>query len=594
MNMSLKKRLILLLIIAGCILILLFHTAFHVTMRPSLEDQKIIYIEKLKRKIAMALTIEEKNIGIRCSDWAEWENMAHYVEHPSREFEADVFPDVIFTEDMMDLILIVSLTDIEKDIIFYKGYEKKEFLALEKMNITGTVSKIKELIKNDPRILSTIIKSGYGPLMVVAKPITKGDNSKKPSGILILGRFIDQKMIKKISSYIMETIRTFPFNEEQLNAFYMKRMHGKKILYKDNKDRLTVYHLLKDINDKPAMILYTDSDNKLFRVVNQHAITFIIISFLSIISLGLLLYLSIEKEIIKRMLNISGTMKKIEGLEDLSKRITADKKKDEISYLVSNINLMLDKLENEKKKRETAEKTMITQGKLVSIGRLASCMSHEINNPLLAISNSIQVIKKTAKTKSSLFKDAVEISESEIDRIRDIISSLLDFHRFEKEEYSRLDVKEVVLKSLGVLTWSKKLGSTKIVRKMNGNCFVYGSPVRLEQVFINFILNAVEAMESSEKGGTLQIEIRPGRTKKGENFAEIHFLDNGPGMPEEVKGHLFEPFVSTKEAKGVGLGLYISYRIIDTHHGEIIYDEEYTSGTHFIIKLPMNKDAGNE
>jgi C4-dicarboxylate-specific signal transduction histidine kinase len=301
------------------------------------------------------------------------------------------------------------------------------------------------------------------------------------------------------------------------------------------------------------------------------------------------------------MQNISNTMDKIESWEDLSRRIMIDKKYDEISHLISSINFMLDKLENEKVKRENAERTVITQGKLVSIGRLASCIGHEINNPLLAIGNSIQVIKKISRSKSSLFKDALEICESETERIGDIISSLLDFHRLEKDEFSTLEIKEVILKSLDVLKWSKKLGSVKIIQKMENNCFVYGSSTKLKQVFINFILNAAEAMtnagqgnENQDKkhdmGDTLRIEVK---NNTGKNVVEIHFLDNGPGIPDKVKGHLFEPFVSTKEAKGVGLGLYVSYKIIANHKGEIIYDNNYKKGTHFIIKLPAIKRSGN-
>jgi C4-dicarboxylate-specific signal transduction histidine kinase len=262
---------------------------------------------------------------------------------------------------------------------------------------------------------------------------------------------------------------------------------------------------------------------------------------------------------------------------------------------------MLDNLENEKVKRENAERTMITQGKLVSIGRLASCISHEINNPLLAIGNSVQVIKKISRSKSSLFKDALEMCESEIERISDIISSLLDFHRLEKDEFTHLEVKEIIQKSLDVLKWCKKLGTVKIIQKMENNCLVNGSSAKLKQVFINFILNAAEALESDKQGnesqygtnqtdGTLRIEVKH---NKRENVVQIHFLDNGPGIPEEVKGHLFEPFVSTKETKGVGLGLYVSYKIIGNHKGEIIYNKNYKKGTHFIIKLPTIERFGN-
>lgn len=603
MKMTLKQKMVLSLIVSGGILISLFYTAFYVTIRPSLKDQKLIFIDTLKKKIQIALSIEKKNIAIHSYNWASWEGMAHYVKNPSKEFEIELFPDMIFHEDIMDVILVVKVAHktSNEEIIFYKGYKDKKFLNFDQIRINNEIQKIKDSIKRKPAVISTLLNSGAGPLIIVANPITSSEKSKKILGVLILGRFIDEKMLEKISRYTLEDISTFSYDPKAVGDFYSRQMRKSELFYRENSDNLDIFYLLKDIHQRPAMILYTQVNNQLFRVVNQHFITFIVITALSIIFLGLLLYYSIQKHFIIRMQNISNTMDKIESLEDLSKRIKIDKKYDEISHLISSINLMLDKLENEKVKRENAERTMITQGKLVSIGRLASCIGHEINNPLLAIGNSVQVIKKISRSKSSLFKDALEICESEIERISDIISSLLDFHRLETDEFIPLEVKEVIRKSLDVLKWSKKLGSVKIIQKMENNCFVYGSSAKLKQVFINFILNAAEAIESAEQsnespdrtndtGGTLQIEVKNSRRK---NVVEVHFLDNGPGIPEEVKGHLFEPFVSTKDAKGVGLGLYVSYKIIGNHKGEIIYNNNYKKGTHFIIKLPAIKRLGN-
>jgi C4-dicarboxylate-specific signal transduction histidine kinase len=109
---------------------------------------------------------------------------------------------------------------------------------------------------------------------------------------------------------------------------------------------------------------------------------------------------------------------------------------------------------------------------------------------------------------------------------------------------------------------------------------------RLKQVFINFILNAVEASNNNKNKPVLQIEILPSRES---DFCEVHFKDNGPGILPKIKNRLFEPFVSTKEGKSVGLGLYISYKIIKSHHGEILYDDTYKEGAHFIIKLPLKE-----
>ncbi len=243
---------------------------------------------------------------------------------------------------------------------------------------------------------------------------------------------------------------------------------------------------------------------------------------------------------------------------------------------------------------------MIKQGKLASIGRLTSSIAHEISSPLMAISSSVQVIKKIWRGKNrddpALVREAVEISESEVERIRDIISGLLDFHRLDKEGFARVNLKDLVLQSMSILNWSKKLNAIEIMTELEEDLFIYCSPVKLKQVVINFILNAAEATESEiqlgkPKTGKLKIRVNSAADKDnaGRGAAEIHFVDDGPGLPLEVRTSLFEPFVTTKEDKGVGLGLYISYKIIEQHDGEIIHNENYKQGTHFIIRLPKDR-----
>jgi len=582
--MTLKKKLVVLLLAAGFILVFLLQTAFLLTIRPSLEEQKHIFIEKLRKRIRFALSMDPKNIAVQCANWAEWDTMSNYLEFPNREFEAEAFPDLIFKEDLMDVVVVVHP---QKDILFYKGYKDETFMDLEEMNIAGDIDKIKRMIIERPRVVSTYINSGCGPLMLIANPVFKKDANGQLMGILILGQFMDQGILDRLSSYILEEIHTFPFDQKQVKTFFEEKMKGNEDYFTEEKDRLTVYYLLRDIDEEPAMVLFILSDYKLFRVVNQHVLTFIIITFLSIIFFGLFLYYSIEKYIVKRMINISRSMNKIESLDDLSTRIQGDKNRDEISDLINNINLTLDKLNHEKLEREKAERTMITQEKLVSIGRLASCISHEVNNPLLAISNSIEVIKKISKNKSPVYKEAIEITESEIKRIRNIICSLLDFHRMDTEEFSLISVKSVLLQALNVLKWSKPMDRIHLVQEIDENLITMGSAVRLQQVFLNFMGNAVEAMFSrkDEEESVLQVRVD---APNDDQFLDIHFIDNGPGLPQEVKSHLFEPFVTTKATKGVGLGLYISYKIIDHHHGKIIYNDHHKSGTHFIIKLPKH------
>lgn len=599
--MSLKKKLVLLLLASGIMLGLILHIGFRFTMVPSLNDQKEIYIKKLHKKIRVALAIEEENIAILCKDWSDWDSLVRYLKHPGaeREFEATALPDAMFTEGMMDLVAIL---DPAENILFYKNYRPdKEFVELKDMDLRREIIKIHRRIRWRPGAVKGTINTLYGPVMFVANAILDRSDSNRRQGTVIMGRYVDQQMLQRFSSYTVEKIQSLDFDQKQLLDFYSNQMKEKKDVYSLETDaKITVFYLLEDINRAPAMVLYTETDNRLFRVMSQHMVTFILVTVSLIFFLGLMLYISIDKYLIKRMLAISGQMKKIKGFEALSIRIDTDHKNDEVSHLISDINHSLDRLEQEKIKRENAEQTMIKQGKLASIGRLTSSIAHEISSPLMAISSSIQVIKKVWRERSreapSSVREAVEISESEVERIRDIISGLLDFHRLDKEGFARVNMKDLVLQSMSILNWSKKLEAIEISTELEEELFIYCSPVKLKQVMINFILNAVEAaaggsQPAKNSTGKLKIKVNSAAHKNnaGRRMAEIHFMDDGPGLPPEVRKSLFEPFVTTKEDKGVGLGLYISYKIIEQHDGEIIHNENYKQGTHFIIRLPCDR-----
>ena len=314
----------------------------------------------------------------------------------------------------------------------------------------------------------------------------------------------------------------------------------------------------------------------------QRYIIYFVASMLVAMSvMGLILFRLFDRFFNMRIIKISKQMKNIEGLEDLSIRITEDKNQDEISSLIVEINNTLNILEGERIKRASIEKQMITNEKLISIGRLSSNIAHEINNPILCISNCIEVLKKQYNSDVEHIRDAFEISESEISRIRTILSGFLDFHRLEKEDFEEVNLNEILQQSIEMLDWGKKLEDVKISKNMENHFTVYGSQGKLKQVFINLLLNSVDAI----KGKKGQIQVKSPKTKCGD-FVEVHFYDNGPGVPTDIKYNLFEPFQTTKE-KGTGLGLYISYKIIQSHKGKILFDEDYKNGAHFIVQIPI-------
>lgn len=574
--MSLKKRLILILVGSGLVLGVLFHFSVNTTLVPDLKRQKEHYIEKLKTTLQTSLAEQEKSISALCTSWADWDGMKDYIEKPSPEFEQEFFSDSSFLGHGMNMILIMGPGE---NILFNKNYRTDvKFVTLDQLAMETDIDYVTAAVKEMDRPFYGIVNTAYGPLMTAAEPV----NGKNGKGMVILGRFIDQVLLEKISHHFVESLQPVSFKNKTLFGFYLGQMQGNDFHSWEDKKKITILHLVKDLQGVPSIIFKIEADNNLSRAIRSHTRLYIFFSVLSMLLLGTLLYFLIGKYINKRIVNISDEMKNVGGLQDISRRITLDTVGDEISSLINDINTMLDKIESEKETKQDVEQMLITSEKLVCIGRLTSSIAHEINNPMLVISNCLQALKNTCANIPDMNKEALEVSRKEIDRVRNIIANLLDFHRPDTEAFSEVNLNDVLLQSLDVLKWSNKLDSIKILTPKKRSFLVFGSQSKLKQVFFNFILNAAEA--GAGKKGILRIEILPSEDEK---YCEVHFIDNGPGLSQEIKERLFEPFVSTKQDKGVGLGLYVSYKIIKNHNGEIVYNDTYKEGTYFIVKLPV-------
>ena len=236
-----------------------------------------------------------------------------------------------------------------------------------------------------------------------------------------------------------------------------------------------------------------------------------------------------------------------------------------------------------KKKTSAARKwnsRLILNEKLVATGRLAAHIAHEINNPLFAISNSIAVIKRQIKNASPDIVEVLPLAEKEIKRVRKITKKLLEYGKINLETFRESDIHAILDTACEVLKLSRQIKNTVISRnKKNGALPVFCNPDSLQQVFMNLILNASEAMNGR---GEIFIEV-----KRLPAAYEVHFRDSGRGFPAVIKKSIFEPFNSSKETKGAGLGLYISYHIVKRHGGSMVLDETYPSGAHLIVTLPQ-------
>ncbi len=232
---------------------------------------------------------------------------------------------------------------------------------------------------------------------------------------------------------------------------------------------------------------------------------------------------------------------------------------------------------------------LLQSEKLALIGQLAAGVSHEINNPLNGIITYIHLMLKKLeenRIEPEVWKRNLKLVERETLRIARLVKNLLNLSRRSEPILRPLSPKQLIEEALPLLEEQLVIKEINLVKDYaEGLPNIIGDFSQLQQVVINLLLNAIQAVE---KKGTIQIKIHAEGTKGSECFVHLHIWDNGVGIPAEDLEKVFDPFYSTKSGKkeGVGLGLSIAKHIIDAHRGRITIQSEVGKGTNVKVRLP--------
>ena len=286
-------------------------------------------------------------------------------------------------------------------------------------------------------------------------------------------------------------------------------------------------------------------------------------------------------------------------------KILATNRKDEIGKLIQGLNTMAERLKSAYGELEGKIKTsdralekaynilkqrqeqLIRSEKMAALGQLSAGIAHEIRTPLTSIKIFIQSLEKEIDLDENQ-KEDFRIIKKEIDRINENVTRFLNFARPEDPIFQRVNINALVMDTLTLLTAKiKNVGIRLDISLPEDSPPVEGDPKQLSQVFLNLLLNAMEAMP---KGGVLTIrsamKVIPDTQ---DEFLQLVIQDTGCGIPEKDRPYLFDPFFTTKDA-GTGLGLSIVYSIVQKHNGQIEVESEMGKGSSFIVSLPTHKE----
>ena len=304
---------------------------------------------------------------------------------------------------------------------------------------------------------------------------------------------------------------------------------------------------------------------------------------------------------------------------------------DEVGLLAASLNHLIEQVAEYTENLKETQNQLIQTEKMSSIGQMVAGVAHEINNPINFIHGNIEyannyvqellklisLYQQEYPSPSLPIKNHIEEIDLEFlaedlpktlsslqmgsDKIREIVISMRNFSRLDECNIKAVDLAQGIDSTLIILNHKLKTG-IKLIKKYGNIPLIYCYPSQLNQVFMNIISNAIDALEETQNAGRWRSEESPTiwintefqklDASSSQEYVKVIIKDNGPGISPEIQEKMFDAFFTTKSVgKGTGLGLAISYKIVAKHHGTIKVNSEPATGTEFVISLPVQFES---
>lgn len=241
-------------------------------------------------------------------------------------------------------------------------------------------------------------------------------------------------------------------------------------------------------------------------------------------------------------------------------------------------------------------RTMLLQSeKLAALGQVVAGVAHEINNPLMAITGSSELLLRQADLPDRARKGLERIMKESV-RCGNLVRNLLAFAREHEPVWGPVNLHDVLQEALGLLAYRLRATNVRVIEEYWPDLpVVHGDVHQLQQVFLNLIVNAQQALEGQTER-TLRVATRriawtDAAAPAEQPAVQVTLSDTGPGIQPALLSRIFDPFFTTKEpGKGTGLGLSVSHGIVAAHRGRLYVESDEGKGTRFFVELPAGGD----
>ena len=617
--MSLRKKIFIILLLTITLYAIFGYFTQRIIIYPS-----YVQLERDEAKIDIRRSVkavqrELLDLGLLTQDWAAWNDTYQFVVDRNNDYiESNL---ILETFTAFDLNLIY-ICDTEGGVVWgeIRDLETTELISINEFE-TKFLSAPGALIFHQATdaIVSGVILTEKGPLMIASCPIVASDFSGSIRGAMLIGRFLNDDLVAKLVEQTQVEFKIFPIGKKSFSVDLENTISKEKIHIAETKDSLTVSTLFNGIDGYPVLKLKASIN----REISDRGISAIKVSTILIVLAGILvlivLILYLQKAFVGPISNIVKHTASIRRSEDLSKRLTSSRT-DEIGVLAQEIDHMVEQLEtvyadletriahrtselteaNESLKNEILERKQLEaqlrqSHKLEALGTLAGGIAHDFNNILGIILGNTELTIRDVPEWNPSHQNLNEVRAACL-RARDIVKQILTFSRQTDQKLRPISIRPIIEESLKMLRSSIQ---TTIEIRQNISCdrdTVLTDPAQINQILINLCTNAVHAMH--DDGGVLKV----GLINKYIDWDEVlkypdltpgdHIIlsvsDTGHGIDPQIKDRIFDPYFTTKElGKGTGMGLAVVMGIVKNHDGAITVESEPDQGATFQILLPV-------
>ncbi len=545
-------------------------------------DQK--RADGLSRRAISAFWYGNSDLNLLCSDWAHRNEMADAVHHWTSDFAQKNLPDGICDDYNMDILLVL---DRNGKVLFTQTARDRFRSTFVPEAQSKTMESLLNTLRSQSYRLNGLTLLTGTPFYVQTQPVTNEAETEEPpvpQGYLVMARHLGNSFTSRLSTVLQLPTQMAVFNlkDNAIPAWFSgstSSLNTGLIRFQHNPRYLEVISYIAGTPSGTGLILRITAD-KTHSFASRNVLWGLLI-FLLLTSSLMALHLNGTQRLFKRRLHfLLSIVGKISGrLSIPTARIHAMDDLDSLHEVLNNLYWNLQKIEKEKEKLRSRE--MIRE-KLVSAGRIAAELSHEILTPIRVIQNCLSPIQRKLSTSSLTDKDRemFDMVQKELNEMENLTRNLLRFFREDEVDGSSTELIPVVRSAIERFQAITGENGPTLLFQVNGNGRIFVSARQLEQVLLNLLRNAMEAACT---------EIRVSTSIK-DDVILVRVSDDGDGIPEEIRNRIFEPFFTRKKKRGVGLGLNISYNIIRNYDGELFLEENEQMTTCFVIQLPLMEE----